>query len=120
VSFFAHMRKALLPLAIVVAIVAVAVPTCRMVGCDMDMGAMPFVPMHGVHFTAPCPGAWELSASPVGTIPSGGNSLLLTFIAALAAVVLLFSPQVVSRPVLARVSNPPPPPDDPLGARFRV
>jgi len=114
------MRKALLPLAIVVAIVAVAVPTCRMVGCDMDMGAMRFVPMQGVHLTAPCPGTWELSSAPAGTVPNGGGSLLLTFIAALAAVVVLFSPQVVSRPVLARVSNPPPPPDDPLGARFRV
>jgi hypothetical protein len=110
----------LLPLAIVLAIVAIAVPTCRMVGCDMDMGAMPFVPFSGEHLSADCPGEWALSSSPASSLPSSPNTLILTLIAALFTAVLLFAPQVAGRPVLARVSNPPPPPDEPRGERFRV
>ena len=37
-SVFAHMRRMILPLAVVVAVVAIAVPTCQMIGCDMEMG----------------------------------------------------------------------------------
>lgn len=120
VSVLAHMRKALLPVAIVVAIVVVALPIYRMVGCDMDMNAMRIVPMHGSWLSAPCPGTWEVSSAPASTLPSGGDSLLLVFVAALAAMVLMLAPQVVSLPVLMRVSDPPPPPEEPLGARFRV
>ena len=119
-SVFAHMRRMLLPLAIVVAIVAIAVPTCRMVGCDMSMGAMPFVPFNGSHISADCPGQWEVFTAPSSTLPSGSYSLILTLVAALVAAVVLFAPQVAPRPVLARVSNPPPPPEDPRGERFRV
>jgi hypothetical protein len=110
----------LLPLAIVVAIVAIAVPTCRMVGCDMNMGAMPFVPFSGTHASSDCPGQWELFTTPASTLPSGTESLLLTLVAALFAAVVLFAPQMSARPVLVRVSNPPPPPEEPRGERFRV
>jgi hypothetical protein len=123
VSIFAHMRRMLLPLAIVVAIVAIAVPTCRMVGCDMDMGAMGamrIVPITGTHMSAACPGQWEFSSGVASIVPRGSDSLTLTLVAALFAAVVLFAPQVVARPVLARVSNPPPPPEEPRGERFRV
>jgi hypothetical protein len=120
VYVFAHMRRMLLPLAIVVALVAIAVPTCRMVNCDMDMGAMPFVPFSGAHLSADCPGQWEIFTTPTSTIPTGSNSLLLTLVAATVAAVVLLVPQVSARPLLARVSNPPPPPEGPRGERFRV
>lgn len=110
----------LLPLAIVVAIVAIAVPTCRMVGCDMKMGAMPLMPFSGTHASAACPGQWEFSTTPAGTLPTGSQTLLLTLILALFGAVLLLAPQVVAHPVLTRVSNPPPPPEEPRGERFRV
>jgi hypothetical protein len=119
-SVFAHMRRMLLPLAIVVALVAIAVPTCRMINCDMDMGAMRIMPMGGTHVASNCSGQWEFSSTPTSTLPGGSDSLLLTIVAALCATVVLIAPQVASRPVLARVSNPPPPPDEPRGERFRV
>jgi len=114
------MRRMVLPLAIVLAVVAIAIPTCRMVGCDMSMGAMPFVPFSGSHVSADCPGEWGVFTTPASTLPSSSDSLILTLAAALFAGVLLMAPQVVARPVLARVSNPPPPPDEPRGERFRV
>ena len=36
-------RKSLIAIAIVVAFVTVVVPTCRMVGCQMEMGYMGFM-----------------------------------------------------------------------------
>lgn len=120
-SVFASMRRMLLPLAIVVAIVAIAVPTCRMVGCDMaDMGAMAFAPFSGSHVSADCPSQWELFTTPASILPSGSDPLLLTLAAALFAAFVLYAPQLVALRVLARVSNPPPPPEEPRGERFRV
>ena len=82
-------------MAIVVALVAIAVPTCQMVGCDMEMGAMPFVPFSGTHMSADCPGQWEFFTTPASTLPSGSDTLLLTLVAALVGAVVLFAPQIV-------------------------
>ncbi len=119
-SILAHMRKLVMPLAIVVALVAIAVPTCTMIGCDMSMGAMPFVPFSGPRVTSDCPGEWAYFTAPASTLPAVSYSILLTLVAAIVAALVLFAPQMTSRPVLARVSNPPPPPEDPRGERFRV
>jgi len=115
------MRRYLLPLAIVVAIVAIAVPTCRMVGCDMGaMGAMPLVPHNGPHVSEMCLGQWELSSTPTGIVPTGSDPLTLSLFAALVAAVIVLAPQRAARHEFAYVSNAPPPPQDPLGERFRV
>jgi len=114
------MRRMLLPLAIVVALVAIAVPTCQMIGCDMEMGGMPFVPFSGARMSADCSGEWALFTTPASTLPSGSDTLLVSLIAAITAAVVLLAPQLTGRPVLVRVSNPPPPPEDPRGERFRV
>jgi hypothetical protein len=115
------MRRYLLPLAIVVAIVAVAVPRCRMEGCDMgDMGAMASMPFGGPSVSAMCPAHWEVSSSPSGVVPTGSDPLVLGFVAALAAAVVLLAPQRSSRMTFAYVGDPPPPPSDPWGARFRI
>jgi hypothetical protein len=122
-SRFTDIRRFALPLIMVVVLTAIAVPTCAMVGCDMDMGplgAMPFVPFNGPRAASTCGGEWVLNSTPAGTLPSGPDTLLLTFLAAFVAAVMVLAPQSASRPVLVRVSNPPPPPDDPLGERCRV
>jgi len=110
----------MLPLVVVLALVAIAVPTCRMVGCDMDMNAMPFVPFSGAHFASDCPGQWEMNSVPASTLPSSSDTILLTLVAALVVAFVAFAPQVSAQPVYARVSNPPPPPEEPRGERFRV
>ena len=118
---FAHMRRFVLPIAIVIAIVAVAVPTCRMVGCDMgDMGTMTLASFGGAHVSAMCPGTWEFSSTPTGIVPSGVDPLVLGLVAALAAAIVFLAPQRSGRPTLAYVGDPPPPPQDPRGVRFRV
>ena len=117
-----NMQRFMLPLAIMMAMVAVVLPTCQMVGCDMNgMGAMPFMPQGGAY--SDCPGEWVVNTSgPNGIVPSGANSLTFTLMLAILAVVgaLFVAPQAALRPVAAYTGDPPPPLEDSFGARFRV
>jgi len=114
-------RKTIIALAIVVAFVAVVVPTCQMVGCSMDMGYMPF--MHGqadFNISSMCGGEWVASQAPSGIVPAGADSLVLALVSAVVAAVLMLRPQLASRPVRIEEFTPPPPPEEPRGERFRV
>lgn len=113
-------RRFLVPLAVVVAMVLVVLPTVQMVGCDMNMGAMPFMPDGGA-YTA-CPGQWVLTTGgTAGTVPGGAGSLtFLLALAVIAAGAVLFAPQASPRLVAEYTGDPPPPPEDSFGARFRV
>ena len=114
-------RKALVAIAIVVAFVAVVVPTCRMVGCQMEMGYMGFMhPGDTAGLFSDCGGTWSLSDTPVGIIPASIDALVLALFAAISAVVAMLRPQMVAHPVRIVDAAPPPPPEEPLGARFRV
>ncbi|PKQ15768.1 MAG: hypothetical protein CVT67_07890 [Actinobacteria bacterium HGW-Actinobacteria-7] len=120
-SHFLNIRKPLIVLAITVALLAIVVPTCRMVGCSMENGYMGF--MHsgsapGLFST--CDGEYLSTAGPAGIVPAGSSSLLLMIAGALAVVVVRLTPQVVSRLALVADATPPPPPEDPLGQRIRV
>ena len=113
----------MLPLAIMMAMVAVVLPTCQMVGCDMNgagMGAMPFMPQGGAY--SDCPGQWVVNTSSSnGIVPSGIDSLTFSLLIAILAVgALFFAPQASLRPVAAYTGDPPPPLEDTFGARFRV
>jgi len=114
-------RKTLMALAIVVAFVAVAVPTCQMVNCTMEMGYMPF--MHGqadFNISSLCGGEWVASQAPNAVVPAGADSLVLALVSAVVAAVVMLRPQLVSRPVRIDDFAPPPPPEEPRGERFRV
>ena len=95
---------------------------CRMVGCQMQMGSyMGF--MHAgdtAGLFSDCGGAWTLSDTPTGVVPSGLQTLLLSLFAFIAAALVLLQPQMVARPVRIVDAAPPPPPESPLGVRFRV
>jgi hypothetical protein len=119
-------RKALIALTVAVAFVAIVIPTCRMIGCSMDMATMGAMDaMHhvgsGVILSSSCDGEWSTTTSPFAVVPPGLETFLIALFAAVLATVALFSPQVVSRPVHIADAMPPPPlPQDPLGVRFRV
>jgi len=114
-------RKTMLAFAIIVAFVAVAVPTCQMINCTMEMGYMPF--MHGnadFNISSVCSGQWVTSQGPVGVVPAGVDALVLALISAIVAAVVMLRPQLVARPVRIYDESPPPPPEEPRGERFRV
>lgn len=116
--FADRFRSVLGPLVIVVAFVAIMVPTCQMIDCNGMMG-MPHFGM-GLTFQAGCPGTVVMSNTPVGVVPAGADSLLLTLVGALVVAAFVFMPPVSVRTVRVIDAMPPPPPEDPLGARFRV
>lgn len=105
-----------------IALVAIVVPTCRMVGCSTEMGYTGF--MHAgttAGFFGTCGGEYSTTSGPEGIIPTVVQSILLSLIGAVALVAKLATPQFVSRPVwLVDASPPPAPPEDPRGERFRV
>ncbi|HET6352429.1 MAG TPA: hypothetical protein VFG89_09945 [Coriobacteriia bacterium] len=111
-------RKALIALAIVVAFVAIVVPTCRMVGCSM--GAMPLNGMGMAGFWGTCGGSFVTSAAPAAVVPSGADALTLALVSVLAAALIAFQPKVRVVRITSHPSDPPPPPEDPLGMRQLV
>lgn len=119
-------RKALIALTIVVAFVAIVIPTCRMIGCSMDMAKMGVMDaMHhmgsGFILTSSCDGEWSTTTSPFAVVPPGLETFLISLFAAALAAITFFSPQMASRLVHIVDAIPPPLlPQDPLGARFRV
>lgn len=117
-----HNRKALIALAVVFAVVAIVIPTCRMTGCTMQMGgAMPFGHQSTLGLFSDCGGSYIVNGTPLAVVPGGLDGLVLTLAAAVLAVVALFSRDDSSgRLVRVWGSLPPPPPDDPLGTRLRI
>jgi hypothetical protein len=122
VSRFLDNRKALIALAVAIAFVAVAVPTCRMIGCSMEMGYMGFMhPDSAFGFFQDCGGAYTVNSAPSAIVPAGSQSILTLLSGALAAIaVVAFAPFVISRPSLIVDATAPPPPEEPRGERFRV
>jgi hypothetical protein len=116
----ANNRRVAMVLVIMMAVVAIAIPTCTMIGCDMGMGSgMPFMPSGAGIFNS-CSGEWITSTGPAGLIPSGGENLVLALSAVLLAAVAVVAPRSSSDLRPAMVAEPPPPPEDPLGQRTRI
>ena len=107
-------------LVVMMAVVAIAIPTTTMIGCDMRMsGGMPFMPS-GTGIYSDCPGEWATTTGPVGVLPSGAESLLLALSAMIVAVAVTVGPRPSAAPMHILAAEPPPPPEDPLGQRTRI
>lgn len=107
---------------VAIVLVAVAIPMCEMVGCDMGMcgGMMPFSTHPGPVFGGDCSGSWLVGAAQVGVLPTNVLSMLVALLAALGAAVLMFSPKVAVRPIRIAQANAPPPPIEPRGERYTL
>jgi len=112
-------RRMMLALVIAIAVATVAIPTCQMVACSMDMsgGMMRIFPTTGASIHAACEGTWLSSSSPLG-VTSEFYALSLALMAAFAGALVLYAPQPCARFVRIADANAPPPPLDPRGERF--
>lgn len=120
-SRFVHTRKTMIVLAIVVAVVAIVIPTCRMVGCSMEMGgAMPFGTQWTPGFFADCGGEFVVNGTPVAVVPSVADALTLALLGSIVAALALWRPRVVVTPIRFVDASPPPPPENPRGERLRL
>ena len=90
----ANSRKALIAIMVAVAFVSVVVPTCRMVGCSMDMGAAGMTHHIGSapSMSSTCGGEYSTTdGSPLGVIPVGIETLILALFATLLGARALFA-----------------------------
>jgi hypothetical protein len=113
--------KVLLTAMVVIAVLAVAIPTCQMIGCDMSAMCgtmMRIVTPFGQHLTAPCGGVWVSSGTVTGIVPTNLLSLLLALMAAFGLTAMFSSPERVTRPLFVIEANAPPPPIEPRGERY--
>jgi hypothetical protein len=116
----ANNRRVAMALVVMMAVVAIAIPTTTMIGCDMGMsGGMPYMPS-GTGIFNGCLGEWATNTGPVGVLPSGAESLLLALSVAIVAVAVTLAPRQTAAPARILATEPPPPPEDPLGQRTRI
>lgn len=120
-STLLNSRKALITLAVIVAVVAIVVPTCRMIGCSMEMGdVMPFGHQMVAGFFADCGGTYVMNGAPSAVVPSGADALTTALIAAVFGALALFAPRMAVSRVVAFSASPPLQPEPPLGVRLRL
>jgi hypothetical protein len=112
-------RRMMLTLVIAIAVIAVAIPTCQMVACSMDMshGMMRIFPTTSASIHGACDGTWVSNASPLG-VTSEFSTLILALIAGFAGALVLFAPHASAVPIRFASANAPPRPLDPRGERF--
>ena len=113
-------RTLVIAIASVLALVAIVVPTCRMVGCSMGGGMSWGAPMSGPGFFSTCGGTYVASVAPSAIVPASADSLALALAAVVVLAVLFAAPRPRAHVVRIGDGEPPPPPEDPLGTRLTI
>lgn len=117
-------RQLMMVMALIVAFVAIVIPTCRMVGCSMEMGSSMSMAGHGsmggAVLNAACGGQRIFNSTPNAIVPSGADSLTLALVAAVIAALSLMLPTVSAGRSGAFVTAPIPPPLPVRGERTRL
>ena len=113
----ANNRSMSMALVVMMAVIAIAIPTCTMIGCDMSMGqGMPFMPS-GTGIYNECSGEWFTSTGPAGIVSNGVESLLLSLVVAAFVAAVVFAPRNVVAVVESLPYGAPTPTRRPLGAK---
>ena len=103
---------------IVVAMIAIALPLCQALVCDMVPGAM--TSTSGIGFGRLCNPATMTTTAPAGVVPTGSQPLFLAIAMLIVAAVMMVSPSRQLRFLRAVAEDPPPPPEDPRGVRLII
>lgn len=112
-------RKVSLTMAVVVAMIAIALPLCQALACDMGMGSMSSS-FDGTGFSSACDLGTMITTAPAGVVPPGAQSLLFSLaMLVVMALVTVFPPRQL-RLVRAVAEDPPAPPEDPRGVRLII
>jgi len=116
----ANNRRVAMALVVMMAVVAIAIPTCTMIGCEMGMsGGMPYMPSGSGIFNS-CAGEWVTNTGPAGVLPSGLENIVLVLGGLVVAVAITAAPRESTSLIHVLAAEPPPPPEDPLGQRTRI
>jgi len=112
-------RRVSLTMAIVVAMIAIALPLCQALACDMGMGSMAS-PFSGAGFSETCDLGAMTTTAPVSVVPPGAQSLLFSFAMLIVMAFVTVFPPRQQRLVRAVAEDPPAPPEDPRGVRLII
>lgn len=114
-------RGTVLAIAVVVALVAIVLPTCRMVGCSMEPGGVaPWGVQKVAGLFSDCGGEYVFGSAPYAVVPSGADALTVTLVSAVIVALALLAPSMSSHHAFIAESPPPSPPEPPLGVRLRL
>ncbi len=114
-------RGTILAIAVVIALVAIVLPTCRMVGCSMEPGGVaPWGVQKVAGLFSDCGGEYVYGSAPYAVVPSGADALTLALVSAVIAALALMVPSMNARPAFIAESPPPSRPESPLGVRLRL
>lgn len=112
-------RSVYIALLVMVAFVAIVVPTCRMVGCSMT-GAMAWKTLDTPSLFGDCGGTYVTSTTPAAVVPPGAETLVLVAVAMVLASAGLFTAEAHAQRLVPVQASPPPPALDPRGMRLRI
>jgi len=113
----ADIRKFSVGMLIIIAMIAVLLPLCMAISCDMGMGEVMGSSTLGL--SAECITTVTGGAQAAIT-PGNQQSLILTLVAALAVALVIAFPPLTMTPLRALAEVPPDPPDDPRGVRLII
>jgi hypothetical protein len=115
-------RTMILAVVLAAAMLAVAVPTYEMIGCNMGRctGMTGISTQPGSSFGSDCGGEWLANSAVAGIVPGGLTTALLVLIVAIASATAALSPRTKLQPIRLVRANAPPPPLDPRGERFTL
>lgn len=116
-------RRAIVVVAVVLVLVAVAMPTARIIGCSMVPGSGAATSWRGsdlLGFYADCGAELSVAAALVTGLPSGAGLLAVAGAAMMIAAAVMESTKPRFVVIRAYSSDPPPERDDPLGSRLSI
>lgn len=105
-------------MAIVVAMIAVALPLCQTLVCDMLPSTMPHTA--GTSLSRVCDLSTMTAPAPSGVVPTGAQPILFSLAMMIVMALAVVFPPRQQRYVLAVAEDPPAPPEDPRGVRLII
>lgn len=111
-------RKVSMIMVVAIAMVAVLLPMCAMLQCQMT----PLEMLHshmGLGFSSRCATTMD-SAAQAAVAPGSLQTIILMLFAVMGFVYALALPSRSVRFVRVSAEEPPPPPEDPLGTRLTI
>lgn len=113
----ANIDRVSLTMVIIISVVAVLLPLCMAIGCDM--ATMGMTGSSTLGFSSKCADVMA-SGAQAAIAPGSPQSLIMLLVAAFCMAFVLAAPQPIRRFLRVVAEDPPAPPEDPRGVRLII